>query len=318
MTVRRKQRRSGSGRGSPMIKVIGVGDNVVDCYIHQNTMYPGGNCVNIAAFSRQLGHQSAYLGVLADDRQADVLRRALTDMGVDFSMCPTMHGETGRCSTNLVEGDRVIGDDNDLGLCKSNPLQITDEMLEYIKGFDVVHSSCYSFIEDQLCKIKSTGVPIVYDFSDGWEEKDFERVCPNIDVAFFSGKKLPDEEIKGYLKKCVDELGCRLAMCTIGKRGAFIYNGHKFFIKPPYNLEGKVTDTMGAGDSFLTGFMTTYFDGQRIFEAMVKGEPQKYTTEADRLDYEESLIEYSMSMGNLIAIRNCFVSGAFGHGEKIN
>ena len=158
-----------------MIKVIGVGDNVVDCYIHQNTMYPGGNCVNIAAFSRQLGHQSAYLGVLADDRQADVLRRALTDMGVDFSMCPTMHGETGRCSTNLVEGDRVIGDDNDLGLCKSNPLQITDEMLEYIKGFDVVHSSCYSFIEDQLCKIKSTGVPIVYDFSDGWEEKDFER-----------------------------------------------------------------------------------------------------------------------------------------------
>lgn len=31
-----------------MIKVLGLGDNVVDKYMHIHTMYPGGNALNIA------------------------------------------------------------------------------------------------------------------------------------------------------------------------------------------------------------------------------------------------------------------------------
>ena len=33
-------------------KVLGFGDNVVDLYEHSHMMYPGGNCVNLCAYSK--------------------------------------------------------------------------------------------------------------------------------------------------------------------------------------------------------------------------------------------------------------------------
>ncbi|MCD8498530.1 MAG: PfkB family carbohydrate kinase [Clostridiales bacterium] len=53
-----------------MLNVLGLGDNVVDVYLHTNTMYPGGNALNFAVFARQLGYSSAYLGVFGDDAPA--------------------------------------------------------------------------------------------------------------------------------------------------------------------------------------------------------------------------------------------------------
>ena len=79
------------------------------------------------------------------------------------------------CGIRLKDGDRTITDENDAGVVKSHPLQITEELLEYIKTFDVVHSSCFSHIEDQLVKIRETGVPLLYDFSDVWEERTWQR-----------------------------------------------------------------------------------------------------------------------------------------------
>ena len=34
-------------------KVLGFGDNVVDLYEHSHMMYPGGNCVNLCAYSKE-------------------------------------------------------------------------------------------------------------------------------------------------------------------------------------------------------------------------------------------------------------------------
>ena len=50
-----------------MIKVLGLGDNVVDKYMHIHTMYPGGNALNIAVTAQIMGAQAAYLGVFGDD-----------------------------------------------------------------------------------------------------------------------------------------------------------------------------------------------------------------------------------------------------------
>jgi len=104
----------------------------------------------------------------------------------------------------------------------------------------------------------------------------------------------------------------------MGKRGVIVYNGRKFYKKEPYNLGAKIVDTLGAGDSFLTGFLLTYIDGIKYYHRVTKSDvdlelPQRY-----KIDFEDLLIEYSMARGNLLAAKTCTVDGAFGYGIKID
>ncbi len=299
-----------------MLKVIGIGDNVVDRYLHKGIYYPGGNSLNFAVFARQLGYEAAYMGVLANDAEGRQICYALRALGVDYSHSPIVDGETGRSSTQLVNGDRVIvtGDD-EYGAVKANPLVLSPQDLSYISTFDVVHSSCYSFAESQLAKIKATGVPLVYDFSDEWDVETLKAICPDITIAFFSGKKLPEDALREALALCIQE-GCALALCTRGRHGALAtVDGVHFYSKTPYNPDGTVVDTLGAGDSFLTGFLTTYILGKKQLRSLTADTP--CMTEADQADFTDSLLHHSMSVGNALAIRNCMVDGAFGYGKPI-
>lgn len=45
-----------------MVKVLGLGDNVCDVYLHTDTMYPGGQALNFAVYARMLGAESEFLG----------------------------------------------------------------------------------------------------------------------------------------------------------------------------------------------------------------------------------------------------------------
>lgn len=50
-----------------MLRVLGLGDNVVDKYMHIRTMYPGGNALNFAVYAKMFGMEAGYLGVFGDD-----------------------------------------------------------------------------------------------------------------------------------------------------------------------------------------------------------------------------------------------------------
>lgn len=66
-----------------MIKVLGLGDNVVDKYMHIHTMYPGGNALNIAVTAQIMGAQAAYLGVFGDDDAGMHVYDTIRKMGVN-------------------------------------------------------------------------------------------------------------------------------------------------------------------------------------------------------------------------------------------
>lgn len=42
-----------------MIRIIGVGDNTVDTYIHLKKAFPGGNALNVAVLARRNGADTA-------------------------------------------------------------------------------------------------------------------------------------------------------------------------------------------------------------------------------------------------------------------
>ncbi|UUZ81205.1 hypothetical protein LJK88_41995 [Paenibacillus sp. P26] len=46
------------------MRLIGIGDNVVDYYQDQGVMYPGGNVLNVAVAAKRSGAEAcAYLGI---------------------------------------------------------------------------------------------------------------------------------------------------------------------------------------------------------------------------------------------------------------
>ena len=53
-----------------MIRILGLGDNVVDRFLDRGRMYPGGQAMNVAVYASMLGAESGYLGVFGTDEMA--------------------------------------------------------------------------------------------------------------------------------------------------------------------------------------------------------------------------------------------------------
>ena len=167
-----------------MIKVLGLGDNVVDKYMHIKTMYPGGNALNIAVLARLSGIEVGYLGVFGDDEAAKHVYKTISDMGIDVSHCRFYHGENGYAEVRLDDGDRVFIGSNQGGVSKEYPIDfLTDIELDYIAEYDVCHTSIFSYVEEALPQIRKASGFVSFDFSNRYDEEYLKKVCPYIDMA---------------------------------------------------------------------------------------------------------------------------------------
>ena len=76
-----------------MVKVLGLGDNVCDVYLHTGTMYPGGQAVNFAVYARQLGAQADFMGVFGQDAVARRVQRKRLRPGHPGGGRPGVYGQ---------------------------------------------------------------------------------------------------------------------------------------------------------------------------------------------------------------------------------
>ena len=148
------------------MRLIGIGDNVCDVYLHLAEMFPGGQALNVAVFAKMQGIDSAYLGVFGDDEVAEHIENTLSEFGVDKSHCRHVRGENGYALVTLIDGDRVFLGSNKGGVAREFPLVLDENDIEYIRQFSVVHTSNNSFFDGQLPFLYEAGIPVSYDFSD--------------------------------------------------------------------------------------------------------------------------------------------------------
>lgn len=274
------------------MKVLGIGDNVVDKYEYKKTMYPGGNALNFSVYAKQLGADSAYLGIFGTDDAANHIKDVLSELKIDTSRCYDIKGESGYALVGLKDGDRIFLESNDGGIRKEQKLNLTDADLQYIKTFDLLHSSKYSYIEDELVKLKETKVRISFDFSDDFTDEYLEKIVPYIDYSFLSCSHLPESEVKALAKKVYD-LGSTIVITTLGSKGALLYDGESYLYQQPKLVEA--VDTLGAGDSFLTAFLLYYIENE--------------TTDSN------NILETALVKAADFAAESCLVEGAFGYGK---
>ena len=313
-----------------MVKIACFGENCVDINYIDEMIMPGGNCVNVAVYCRELGHEAAYIGTIADDAYGDLIKNSMMKYGIDISMVKTVHGETGVSACRLINGDRTLTMENNGGVIYTDPICVDDEYIDYFSHFDIIHANYWAYLDNELIKIKKRlDVPISYDFSQAYDNDKIRYAASFADYILFSGKKELDipQNLK-YVEYAVDECNVKIAIMTFGTVGAYVYTGiknddgtPKMFFKEPYNAETPAIDTTGCGDSWISGFLTTYIDG------LVKHEfhtdkyvdydsenEDKFLTNENTGDYINHLIEYSMCVGNMRARATSQIRGAYGGG----
>lgn len=295
-----------------MIRVLGLGDNVVDKYMHILTMYPGGNALNFAVYARMFGVEAAFLGNFGDDEEAKHVYETIVGLGLDVSHCRFWEGEHGAAKVEIVNGDRVFLGSNQGGMSNQHPLLLTRMDLEYISEYDIVHTSIFSHIESQLPKLCQAARFISMDFSNSYKEDYLKQCCPYIDCACIScGEEMPEEKILAHMKEIIS-YGCKpMVIATRGAKGAFVFVDGSVYQQSPCLVKAK--DTMGAGDSFITCFLISYMDGMQYGTDFPKGSGEAGVTTVE--EYKDLVIQTSLHKAAVYAAQNCQKEGAFGFGK---
>ena len=262
------------------MKLIALGDNVIDYYHNTQECFPGGN---------------------ADD-MAHIVEKALRENGVDISHCPVLQGRTTKvCSYDVVNGERsfieVI-----TGESWTGPLQIGAQELDELKTADLIVSSCNAKMPEQMAAVQALPAVFAYDFGEKEKYRTdayYDEVCHGIDLAMLSCKPM-DKAAFAELCAPLHRRGVVHVLATMGAAGQMLSVQGKIVEKTTQMVEA--SDTMGAGDSFLAAFLCSLYTA-----GWQKAKPMP----------EQALLA-ALAAGQQVSARNCMAQGGFGCKAEIS
>ncbi len=246
------------------MKIAAVGDNCMDVY-PDGRAFPGGNPVNVAVYARRLGVSSSYTGAVGDDPYGRRLLEALSEKGVDTSHVRVLEGATAVTRVTLEHGDRVLGEYDEGVLAR---FKLSPQDIAFLAGHDLVVTGLWGKVEGDLPAIRRGGARVAFDFADRLEDPILDTALPCTDYAFFSCDSGDSPALRSRLK-AFHACGPRLAVATMGARGSLAWDGTRFtacgIVPCP------VVDTMGAGDSYIAGFLCGLLEGLPLEACMNRG-----------------------------------------------
>jgi fructoselysine 6-kinase len=247
------------------IRIAAVGDNCMDVYDSTGEAFPGGNPVNVAVYVKRMNGNSSYTGVVGTDDYGKFMIDAIKAKGVDTSRIKILEGKTAVTHVELKNGDRILGDYEE-GVMAD--FRLSEEDIGFLCSHDLVVTGIWGMIESQLYKIKEKEVPVAFDFADKIDHEITHKALPYVDYAFFSCDSKNNEELY-ELMKMVKSKGPKIVVVTRGEKGSIAYDGDKFTEFGIIKCE--MVDSMGAGDSYIAGFLLGLLEGKSIAECMEKG-----------------------------------------------
>lgn len=247
------------------IKIAAVGDNCIDLYVNTGEFYPGGNPVNVAVYVKRMNGDSSYTGVVGNDEYGKFMIASLNKKGVDTSHIKILEGKTAVTHVEIKNGDRILGDYEE-GVMAD--FKLTDDDIDFLCNHDLVVTGIWGMIEDDLYKIKERKVPLAFDFADKLDSETTHKALPYVDYAFFSCDSKNKEELHEFMKY-IKSKGPGVVVVTRGEKGSIAYDGNEF---TEFGIiECQVVDSMGAGDSYIAGFLMGILKGQSIAQSMRMG-----------------------------------------------
>jgi fructoselysine 6-kinase len=249
------------------MKLAAVGSNCIDFYanLEGGKAYPGGGPVNMAVYTVRLGGQASYIGPIGDDKFGSIMAKAIKEKGVDVSHLHVKSGKTAVSQVELIDGERVFGD-YDEGVLSDYVLSEDD--INFILKHDMVVCDLWGKVEGQYKELKEKGITTVFDCATRPEDEAAQIAMPYTDILFFSSEE--DNEALRQQMITYAQKGPKLVVAMLGTKGSLCYDHQNFHSYGIVECD-KVVDTMGAGDSYIAGFLSAYQEGNDILTCMHKG-----------------------------------------------
>ena len=249
-----------------MKKAAGIGDNCIDDYTNIGRRYPTGNVVDTGVNMAKLGIPVSIISTTGSDENGRWMIDALTKEGLDLSHFKVAEGKTAITYMTLDENDRVHGEYEE-GVLEN--IVFDEEDIRFAAEHDLVFTAFWGKAEHVMGKIHDLGATTAFDYATSNDERlpDMLEVTRGaIDYGFFSYKGVGsrnDPEARAFLKDKVENYCMKVAVATFGEEGSLAYDG-KVFYEGGVVPQACVVNTVGAGDSFIAGFLAGVLKGRDI------------------------------------------------------
>ena len=258
------------------MKAAMIGDNCIDFYteyvdekgnVQKNIQYVTGNVVDTAVNLKRFNIDVSLISTTGCDENGKLVKDFLKSRDIDISHLKSKEGSTAITYMTLNNNDRVHGDYIE-GVLKD--IKFDDSDILFAASHDLVHSALWGNAENALPKIKKLNNPLIsFDYADKLDSPIIDKTIDYVDYGFFSYHKTRDEFIENYLVDKVQR-GMKVAVATFGSKGSLAYDGESF-INCTITHVDKVVNTVGAGDSYISGFLAGILKGKTIKESMELG-----------------------------------------------
>lgn len=249
-----------------------IGDNCIDVYVRingevVNRRYPTGNCVDTGVNLCKLGIPTAIISTTGSDADGRWMLDTLTAEGMDVSHLKVGSGQTAITYMDMDGSDRVHGEYIE-GVLKD--IVFDEEDIAFAASHDLVHTALWGMAENALPAIRAAGCKAIsFDYADRLEHPLVEQTLPYVDYGFYSYHKERDTFIEDFLRDKVSR-GMKIAVATFGDKGSLAYDG-KDFTSFGIFPAAQVVNTVGAGDSFISGFLYGVLQGWPVKDCLSKG-----------------------------------------------
>lgn len=260
-----------------MTEILGVGVATLDI-INFTATYPaaddevralsqqrrrGGNVANTLSVLSQFQHRCRWLGALADDAGADFIRHDLQQQGIAVENAACMCGDT---PTSYII---VSQDSGSRSIVHHRQLpELSFEQFRRV-NFDTV-DYCHFEARQALETVKMLEFleqhhpHIRYSIEFEKPRAHADLLQRHAEIQFYSrnyAEAMGYGDAASFLQQCRPVQAPTWLVCTWGSQGCFYrHSGNNDVVQVPAAPLPQVIDSVGAGDTFIAGFLHHWWD----------------------------------------------------------
>lgn len=232
-------------------------------------IFPGGKGLNQSIAAARAGARVYHAGALGED--GDMLRRVLTENGVDVRFVRTVNDRSGHAIIQLSDKGQ-----NSILLYRGANGTMTeayvDDVLSHFGTGDVLmlqnEINLVPYIIDRAAargmRILFNPAPFTPDLADLDYSKITYLVLNEIEACGLGGEPTPAQSLQ-RIRACYPSLA---VVMTLGKEGCMYADDKQSFSHPAYSVP--VVDTTAAGDTFIGYFLYAIVRGESPKTAVKK------------------------------------------------